>query len=219
MHVTSDRRRTYADPCGVARALDVVGERWALLIARELILGPRRFGQLRDGLPATSPNVLAQRLRDLEEDGVVRRYMLEPPASVAVYELTERGRALEPVLLELGRWGSATPRVAGREMSTVSMLMALKAMFDPKTDARVTYGLQLDDEQFRIAIADGRIEIERGRPDSADAWLRTDVGTLRLVVFLGTGVRAAEQSGALAITGDRRVAARLPKYFRTPRVR
>src|SRR6266508_3352318 len=104
----TDRRR-YADPCGIARALDVIGERWALLIIRELMLGPRRFGQIRDGLPDTSPNVLAQRLRELEDDGVVRRHTLDPPASVVVYELTGRGRALEPLLVELGRWGSATP--------------------------------------------------------------------------------------------------------------
>src|SRR5437667_12861656 len=100
-------RRTYADPCGVARALDVVGERWALLIVRELTLGPRRFGQLREGLPEISPNVLAQRLRELEDDRVVIRYTLDPPASVVVYELTDRGHALGPILLELGRWGSA----------------------------------------------------------------------------------------------------------------
>src|SRR5581483_3949013 len=99
-------RRSYADPCGIARALDVIGERWALLVVRELMLGPRRFGQLRDGLPDTSPNVLSQRLRELEDDGVVRRQLLPPPASVVVYELTERGQSLGPVLMELGRWGS-----------------------------------------------------------------------------------------------------------------
>lgn len=211
----SDRRR-YADPCGIARALDVLGERWALLIVRELMLGPRRFGQLRDGLPDTSPNVLAQRLRELEDDGVLRRVTLEPPASVVVYELTERGRALEAILVELGRWGSATPRVGGREMSTASMLFALKTMFDAPQDVRVTYGLQLGDEQFTVAIADGEVAISRGRPADADAQLVTDVGTIRKVVFLGTDVRAAEQAGALTITGDRRAAARLPKLFHRP---
>jgi DNA-binding HxlR family transcriptional regulator len=209
-------RRSYADPCGVARALDIVGERWALLIVRELMLGPRRFGQLRDGLPDTSPNVLAQRLRELEQDGVVRRYTLEPPASLTVYELTERGRQLEPILLGLGRWGSASPRIAGREMSVASMLMALKSMFDPATDARVIYGLQLAGEEFGVRIADGEIAITRGRPGKTDARIATDVTMLRTVVFLGTGVRAAEEAGALTITGDRRAAARFPKYFRKP---
>jgi DNA-binding HxlR family transcriptional regulator len=209
-------RRRYADPCGIARALDAIGERWALLVVRELMLGPRRFGQLRDGLPDTSPNVLAQRLRELEKDGVVRRFTLEPPASLAVYELTERGEALAPILVELGRWGSATPRIAGREMSVASMLMALRTMFDPAAEAAVVYGLQLDEEWYRVALGDGRIEISRGRPDDALATLSTDVGALRMVVFLGTGVRAAEEAGALTISGDRRAAARFPKYFRRP---
>jgi DNA-binding HxlR family transcriptional regulator len=209
-------RRSYADPCGIARALDVLGERWALLVLRELMFGPRRFGQLRDGLPELSPNVLSQRLRDLEADGVVRKVLLEPPASVPVYELTEQGRALEPVLVELGRWGSGRPRVAGREMSVSSMLFALRTMFDPTAPGEVTYGLELDGEQFTLAIGDGELALSRGRPSQPDARISTDIRTLRMVVFLGTGVRAAEEAGALTIDGDRRAAARLPKYFRRP---
>src|SRR5436305_8974178 len=98
-------KRTYGDRCGIARALDRVGERWALLVVRELLLGPKRFGDLRAGLPGASPNVLSQRLRELEDAGVVRRRRLPPPAGVRVYELTEWGRELEPVVLHLGRWG------------------------------------------------------------------------------------------------------------------
>ncbi|HEX9520688.1 MAG TPA: helix-turn-helix domain-containing protein, partial [Streptosporangiaceae bacterium] len=109
--------RSYDDPCGIARALDGVGDRWAILVIRELIFGPKRFLQLRSGLRSVSPNVLSQRLRDLEDAGIVRRGVLDPPASVAVYELTERGRALEPVLLELGRWGSRQPITTSSEMS------------------------------------------------------------------------------------------------------
>src|SRR3954453_16256912 len=97
--------RTYDDACGIARALDVVGERWALLVVRELVLGPKRFGQLHRGLPGMSPNVLSQRLRELEDAGVVEKHELDPPASVVVYGLTDRGRELEPVLHALGRWG------------------------------------------------------------------------------------------------------------------
>jgi DNA-binding HxlR family transcriptional regulator len=211
----ADRRR-YVDPCGIARALDVVGERWALLVVRELLLGPRRFGQLRDGLPAISPNVLAQRLRELEEDGVVRRYTLDLPAGVSVYELTDRGRALEPLLLELGAWGSATPRRSGREMSVASMLIALKTMAAPGPSEPVTYGLELGGEPYGITIGTGGVGITRGRAEDPVATLATDVTTLRLVVFLGTGVRAAESAGSLTITGDRRAAARFPKYFRRP---
>ena len=123
--------RRYDDPCGIARALDAVGDRWALLVVRELIFGPKRFLQLRQGLRGVSPNVLSQRLRDLEAAGVVRRCMLGPPAEVAVYELTASGRALEPVLLELGRWGSRQPMMAAGELSVSALLIALKTVFDP----------------------------------------------------------------------------------------
>src|ERR1700757_627743 len=114
--------RRYGDPCGIARALDAVGDRWALLVIRELIFGPKRFVQLRHGLPGVSPNVLSQRLRDLEATGVVRRDMLGPPASVAVYELPGRGRALEPVLLELAGWGSQRPITTSGELSVSALL-------------------------------------------------------------------------------------------------
>ena len=216
----NDRRR-YGDPCGIARALDIVGERWALLVVRELLLGPRRFGQLRAALPELSPNVLTQRLRELADAGVARRELLAPPASVTVYELTDRGRALEQVLLELGRWGSATPRVGGREMSAASLIIALKTMFDPTGPLpAVAYGLRLGAESFTVQIGAGAIEIRRAEhPATAPptATLSTDVTTLRMIAFLGRGVRAAEEGGVLTITGDRRAAARFPKYFRHPR--
>src|ERR671915_410189 len=101
--------RTYDDGCAAAHALDLIGERWALLVVRELLLGPKRFTDLRAGLPKVSPDVLAQRLRELEAAGVLLRRRLEPPAASQVYQLTEWGRGLEPVVLGLGRWGSRSP--------------------------------------------------------------------------------------------------------------
>ena len=130
--------RRYDDPCGIARALDVIGDRWALLVVRELIFGPKRFVQLRSGLHGVSPNVLSQRLRDLENAGVVRQDVLDPPASVAVYQLTERGLALEPVLLELGRWGSQEPVTTSSELSVSALLLALKTVFHPATAVDAT---------------------------------------------------------------------------------
>src|ERR1700733_9314856 len=97
--------RSYGDACGIARALDVVGERWALLVVRELLFGPQRFSDLRRGLPGASSNMLTDRLRELEAHGVVRRRTLPPPAACSVYELTARGRDLEPTLDALGAWG------------------------------------------------------------------------------------------------------------------
>jgi DNA-binding HxlR family transcriptional regulator len=99
-------RRKYDQGCGSAHALDLIGDRWALLVVRELLLGPKRFTDLRDGLPGIGPNVLSQRLKELEEVGVLRRHVLPPPAASAVYELTEWGRELEDVLVQLGRWGA-----------------------------------------------------------------------------------------------------------------
>src|ERR1700716_760218 len=97
-------RRKYDEGCAVSHALDVIGERWALLVVRELLLGPKRFTDLRAGLPNLTPDVLSQRLRDLEAAGILTRARLAPPAATSVYGLTERGQRLEPVLLALGQW-------------------------------------------------------------------------------------------------------------------
>ncbi len=103
------RKRTYDEGCATAHALDLIGERWALLVVRELLLGPKRFTDLRDGLTGASPNVLAERLRGLGRVGVLRRRRLPPPAASEVYELTGWGRELEPVVIALGRWGARSP--------------------------------------------------------------------------------------------------------------
>src|SRR3954464_3984245 len=102
-------RRSYVDGCAGAHALNVVGERWALLVVRELLLGPKRFTDLRAALPGLSSNILTQRLLDLEGAAVLRRRRLAPPAAASVYELTDWGRELETVIVELGRWGARSP--------------------------------------------------------------------------------------------------------------
>ncbi|MDT4933462.1 MAG: hypothetical protein QOK11_1354, partial [Pseudonocardiales bacterium] len=165
--------RRYDDPCGIARALDVVGDRWALLVVRELIFGPRRFAQLRSGLHGVSPNVLSQRLRELEDAGLVRREVLEPPASVPIYELTDRGRALEPILLELGRWGSREPVTTAEELGVSALLLALKTVFDPVAGVDATFALSVDGEWFRVRVAEQSIEISRGRADRATVTIET----------------------------------------------
>lgn len=211
-----DDRRSYADPCGVARALDAVGERWALLVVRELSLGPLRFGGLRRGLPDMSPNVLSQRLRELEDAGVVRRYELEPPASTAVYELTDEGYALDPVLQALGRWGAGRPEITGRPMSAVSFLRSLRVLLAPGAP-NVTYGLDVDGESFALRIAGAGADITRGRPGAPVATLGGDVTTLRAALLARGDLTALEAAGSLTITGDRRAARRLPGLFRVPR--
>jgi DNA-binding HxlR family transcriptional regulator len=211
--------RRYDDPCGIARALDVIGDRWALLVVRELIFGPKRFVQLRGGLHGVSPNVLSQRLRDLEEAGIVRRDVLDPPASVAVYELTGRGRALEPVLLELGRWGSREPVTTAGELSAAALLLALETVFDPAAAFDATFALRVDGDWYQVRIAGGSIDISRSRAGRPTVTIETDGTTLRSVAFGREPVAEAERDGRLTVTGDRRAAERFARMFAVPGAR
>src|ERR1700748_743161 len=158
-------KRSYEDSCGIARALDVVGERWALLVVRELLLGPKRFTDLRAGLPRVGPDMLAARLRELEEAGVVQRDTLPPPAASKVYALTEWGTELAPVLLALGRWGSRAPMPgAAPPLGVDAAIVALETTFDAEAAAWVdaVYELTLADQVFTLEIAAGRLEVTRG---------------------------------------------------------
>ncbi len=144
--------RSYQDACGIARALDVVGERWALLVVRELLLGPQRFSDLRRGLPGASSNLVADRLRELQGRDVVRRRKLAPPAGSWVYELTEQGRELEPIVLALGAWGLRFPLPpTPTTLSATSVLIFLRgsARPDPQAPA-ATYRLELDDQVWTV---------------------------------------------------------------------
>src|ERR687893_2934060 len=164
--------RSYDDGCAAAHALDLVGERWALLVVRELLLGPKRFTDLRAGLPNASPNVLAQRLRELEEAGVVRRRKLPPPAASRVYELTDWGMELEPVIIGLGRWGARSPsRPRDAELGVDSIILSFRTMFDPRVanGLRASYELRLGEDRFRAVVAGGRFEVERGGAQEPDA--------------------------------------------------
>jgi DNA-binding HxlR family transcriptional regulator len=187
--------RTYRDRCGIARALDAVGDRWALLVVRELLLGPKRFTDLRAGLPRVSPDVLAQRLRELEASGILRRDSLPPPAASQVYELTDRGRKLEPVILELGRWGSREPPNDG-PLGPDAAVIALMTMFRGELEG--TYELRLDGHAFRVAAREGRLDAARGRAEAPDAVIETSPGTLASVLWHGADARQ------LTITGDAR---------------
>ena len=208
--------RRYDDPCGIARALDVVGDRWALLVVRELIFGPKRFLQLRSGLHGVSPNVLSQRLHELEEAGIVRRDVLEPPASVAVYELTARGRALEPVLLELGRWGSQEPVTTSRELSVSALLVALETVFDPAAAVDATFAMRVDGQWFRVTVNGASIDIVAARTERPTATFDTDAATLRAVAFGREPLAQAERDGRLTVHGDRAAAERFTRMFPVP---
>jgi DNA-binding HxlR family transcriptional regulator len=208
-------RRTYGDPCGVARALDAIGERWALLVVRELLLGPKRFSALHRGLGAVSQNVLAQRLRELEADGIVRRRRLGPPAGSWVYELTEEGSALEPVLVALGRWGRSRPMTSDSELSVDALVLALETTFDPTAagDLEASLDLHVDDDQLEVTVAGGRLAVTRASAKDPDATLRTDVPTLRELAFRKRRLDDATAAGAAAIEGDRAAVQRLLDAF------
>ena len=214
----AEKKRSYDDPCGVARALDVIGERWALLVVRELLLGPKRFTDLTDGLPGLSPNVLSQRLRDLEGDGVVRRRMLGPPARSRVYELTERGAALEPLLIELARWGSRVPLDTTGDLSVDALALALKTTFDPVAAAGLSarYALRLGDDELHAEIRDGAFTIARARAARPDATITTDARTFRGLVFGGRHLGEAERDGDVTVEGDHDAVATLVTSFPRP---
>ncbi|MEV6006470.1 winged helix-turn-helix transcriptional regulator [Streptomyces sp. NPDC051976] len=227
-------KRSYDDPCGVARALGAVGERWALLVVRELLHGPKRFGDLSRGLPGMSQNVLSQRLRELEAADVVRRVRLGPPASTSGYELTERGALLEPVLFALATWGSRLPLGTGSdaELSVDALVLALRTTFDPAAadDLRVVCELRMGDDRFRAEIGDARFRATRATASASasasaesaaalpvpDAVLTAGVGTLRALVFGGRPLADALRAGDAHLTGDRRRAARFLACFPRP---
>jgi DNA-binding HxlR family transcriptional regulator/putative sterol carrier protein len=200
------RTRTIEEGCGIAHASELLGQRWALLMVRELLLGPKRFTDLRTGLPDISPNVLGQRLRELEASGIVGRRKLAPPAATQVYELTEWGRELEPAVLALGRWASHSPSFpADAGMGPDSLVLALKTTFQPaKADGLdATYQLTLNEIPFKIAVKEGRFEAERGEAEAADAMISADPNAIASVVFGENPLGKAVKAGDVEIDGSR----------------
>jgi DNA-binding HxlR family transcriptional regulator len=206
------RTRTQPDGCGIAHASELLGQRWALLVVRELLLGPKRFTDLRAGIPDISPNVLGQRLRELEESGIVRRRKLAPPAAVQVYELTDWGSELEPAVLALGRWATRSdsfPRGAG--MGPDALVLALKTTFQPgkANGLDASYELRLGELPFRISVKDGEFEAARGEVDRPDAKITGDPNAIAGVVFRGNRLGNEVQAGRIRIDGSRRAASAL----------
>jgi DNA-binding HxlR family transcriptional regulator len=211
--------RTYGDGCAIASALDVIGERWALLVVRELLLGPKRYTDLRRGLPNASPNVLTQRLGELERTGVIRRRKLPPPAGSRVYELTDWGLELEDTVMALGRWGARSPTPNDAPIASAdSVVLALRARFDARAadGLRARFELRLGEDRFRVSVADAGIEVARGGADRPDATIDSDPDTLNGVLWGGRSLADAQRSGGLTIEGDKAAAARFVRLFPTP---
>lgn len=211
--------RTYGEACGIPRALDRIGERWALMVVRELVLGPKRFTDLRTGLPGASPNVLSQRLRELEVTGVVRRRKLPPPAASQVYELTEWGSELESVLEALGRWGARAPLAPPEAgMSLDAHVLSLCTLFDPDLAEGLdaTIELRLGDERLRAEVTGGRLQMLRGGAPGADATVTTDHGTLLALSHRRLELADALRAGEVKIEGDERLVQRFVGLFTMP---
>jgi DNA-binding HxlR family transcriptional regulator len=210
-------RRDYEQTCGLARALDVVGERWTLLIIRDLLLGPKRFTDLLDGLPGIPPSLLSSRLKQMQSAGVVTKEVLPPPAASTVYRLTEAGGELEHAVLALGRWGvqfGRSPRPTDVSKPG-SLPIALRALFQADAAAGVhdTYELRLPDGPVRLTVDDQRLRIELGAAERPRVVL---TGKQRVVMTLLAGQLApgdAARRGDVRIEGDRKALIRLVAMF------
>ena len=196
--------RSYRDSCGLARALDVVGERWALLVIRELLLVPQRFSDLRHALPNASSNLLADRLRELEQRGVIHRRLLVPTAGPQVYELTEWGRKLEPVVLALSDWGIDAPSPPEpTSLSATSVLIFWRGHARPDPDAPpIVCHLDLDGSVWTVRVESGQFEVRSGEPATADISLRTDPKTLSGLLADPASLDAALAEGGVGLVGD-----------------
>lgn len=170
--------RRYLQFCPLAKALDVLGERWTLLIVRELLTGPKRYTDLRKGLPGLATDLLAARLRELQDAGVIDRREVPPPTPATVYELTERGFALKPALLELSRWGRPLLREPDADhLPDSALLLGLEVAFRPEAagDRRETYDFDVEGLQVAVRVHDGTVDIVPGSAgDDASATVVTD---------------------------------------------
>ncbi len=212
----------YQQYCGLARVLDVVGDRWALLIVRELIPGPRRFTDLIDGLPGISRNLLTERLRALERDGIIGRQELPPPAARQVYELTGDGRDLADAIVPLVAWGAG--RLGARKPTEsfrpqwAALAMATFADRKSAKGVRETYQYLVGRAAFHYTVDDGSIELHDGRVQNPAATVTTDEQTWADIASGKITGSSAAATGALTLTGDPQAAARLKKILSRRRV-
>lgn len=216
------RERDYGQYCGLARALDVVGDRWALLIVRDLLSGPHRFGELQAGLPRIPSNVLTNRLKELEEAGVVERVVRPAPGRGTAYRLTTDGYALEETLVALGRWGA--PRLGdpreGEIVTAESFAMALRTTFRPDTagdvaaTTPVTYEVHLGDLVTHAIVTGDRVTAGTGPATKADLVIRSGPEIKQVMAGEITPTQAL-RAGTVTIEGSRRLWTRFARTFRT----
>ena len=213
--------RSYHQHCGLARALDLLGERWTLLLLRELLLGPKRYRDLTENLPGIGTNLLAARLRTLETAGVIRRTTLPAPAGVQVYELTARGEQLRPVLEDLALWGyDLLPEApdAGDAHRASWAAMSMGAVLDraDRGDLRGTFAFTVGDERFTVTVTGDGSRVTQGVPPAADVQVTADPATFFALADGRITPARAVREGRLDVTGDRRLLDRLLTGFHLP---
>ncbi len=197
--------RPYGDGCATAHAAELLGERWALLVVRELLLGPKRFADLQRGLRRISPTVLSQRLRELEESGILSRRRLGPPTSAVVYELSDWGRELEPIVIALARWAAKSASLdRGAEMSADALLLHMRARSAPLSNAahEGRYEIRLSDDHYTIEITGDGLTLRRGVVGEPDAVLETTSSTLAKLLRSQIDLEQAQRSGMARLDGD-----------------
>lgn len=198
--------RSYHQYCSVARALDLVGERWTLLLVRELVLGPKRFKDLLEGLPGIGTNLLANRLKDLEAEGIIRRRVLPPPAGSTVYELTKLGQGLEPVIFALGIWGRQflNPMREDDVVNPAWFMVSLRATFHPEasTDIRQSYHLVVDGREFMVRVNRGSFTVRQEAESDADVSVTTDLRTLIALLRYAIAPEVALGEERVTLHGD-----------------
>ena len=212
--ITEYRRRWYDDACGTALAMELVGERWSLLVVRELMFGPRRFADIRRGVPGISANVLTQRLEGLAAAGILARRRLPPPLSVDAYELTPFGRASEPAIQALGRWAVTSPaHDTTLPLSPASLMMSFRTMYAGGVAGRI--GFRLGDDIFVATLGKG-IDVAREDPAAAEATIDGAPEMVAALVYGGAPLAKLEAGGALRIGGDRALVERFARAFPLP---
>jgi DNA-binding HxlR family transcriptional regulator len=198
----SKEKRRYDDACGLAHALELIGDRWAMLVLRELAYGPRRFSELKSDLPGISANVLTQRLAELETRGIIKKSRLPPPASVHVYEATKWGLEAVPVIARLGRWAARSPlHDPTLPMSHVAIMMSLQTMLDREgaKDLRARLGFRLGEASYAATLADGRLEVERSEIGKRDLVFTAAPAQLAAVIYGGAPLESIGVDGNIAL--------------------
>lgn len=212
--------RWYDDACGTAFAMELIGERWSMLVIRELMLGGRRFSDLRASLPGISAKVLTERLGSLEDAGVLVKRKLPPPAATQVYELTEWGRLAEAAIQELGRWAARSPlHDPTLPLSPVSFMLSLRTMIDHAAarELETTVGFRVSGESFLADLRDGKMSVRRAEPGVGEITFEAERALPLLRVFYGKQpLEAAQQAGGIRLTGDRGLAERFISLFSLP---